>query len=214
MDNIGKITMEQLTIDDFRAMLRKALEQITERADEFSKLDAVLGDGDHGTAIVQAMSVIVDASAKANAFKQMLNDMGMDVMMQISGSTSTLLGGFFIGMSDEVPEGLTELNAAQVEAMFSGGLVGVKKQTKAKRGDKTMMDALEPAVEAMQAQQTNDIKTMLEAGAEAARNGAEETVGMKANFGRARNYGERSVGYADPGASSWSCMFDAFSKAI
>lgn len=195
-------------------MLREALKQITERADEFSKLDAILGDGDHGTAIVQAMSVIVESSAKGTAFKQTLGDMGMDVMMQISGSTSTLLGGFFLGMSDAVSEGLTELNAAEVKAMFAGGLAGVEKQTKAKRGDKTMMDALIPAVEAMQAQQTDDIKTILQAGAEAALKGAEETVGMKANFGRARNYGERSIGHADSGASSWSCMFKAFSKAI
>lgn len=195
-------------------MLRKALEQIVEHADEFSKLDAMLGDGDHGTAIVQAMSVIVESSVKGIAFKQMLGDMGMDVMMQVSGSTSTLLGSFFLGMSDAVPEGVVELNSAEVKAMFAGGLTGVKKQTKAMRGDKTMMDALIPAVEAIQVQQTKNIKTMLEAGAEAARKGAEETIGMKANFGRARNYGERSIGYADSGASSWSCMFDAFAKAM
>lgn len=195
-------------------MLRKALELISERADEFSKLDAVLGDGDHGTAIVQAMSVIVESSAKGTGFKQMLADMGMDVMMQISGSTSTLLGGFFLGMSDAIPGGLTELNAAEVKALFAGGLAGVEKQTKTKRGDKTMMDALIPAVEAMQAQPGGDIKAILEEGEKAALQGAADTVGMKANFGRARNYGERSIGYADSGASSWSCMFDAFSKAL
>lgn len=195
-------------------MLRKALEMISLRADEFSKLDAVLGDGDHGTAIVQAMSVLVESSAKGTEFKQMLGDMGMDVMMQISGSTSTLLGGFFLGMSDAVSGGLTELNVSEVKALFAGGLAGVAKQTKAKRGDKTMMDALIPAVEAMQAQATDDIQTLLDAGAKAALQGAVDTVGMKANFGRARNYGERSIGHADSGASSWSCMFDAFARAV
>ena len=205
--------MEKLTINDFQAMLRKALEKISERADEFSKLDAILGDGDHGTAIVQAMSVIVESSEKGTEFDQMLSDMGMNVMMQISGSTSTLLGGFFLGMSDALPSGLTELDAAQVKALFAGGLAGVQKQTKAKQGDKTMMDALIPAVEAIQATPGNDIKVILQAGAEAALKGAEETVNMKANFGRARNYGERSIGYADSGACSWSCMFDAFAKA-
>ncbi len=206
--------MEKLTIIDFRIMLRKALEQITQRADEFSRLDAILGDGDHGTAIVQAMTVVCESSEKGTAFKPMLADMGMDVMMQISGSTSTLLGGFFLGMSDAVSDGLTELNAAEVKALFAGGLAGVQKQTKAKRGDKTMMDALIPAVEAMQARQSEDIRSLLEAGAEAALRGAEETVVMRANFGRARNYGERSIGHADSGASSWSCMFNAFSKAM
>lgn len=195
-------------------MLRKALELISGRADEFSTLDAVLGDGDHGTAIVQAMSVIVESSTRGTEFKQILGDMGMDVMMQISGSTSTLLGGFFLGMSDAMPEGVTELGAAEVRKLFAGGLAGVEKQTKAKRGDKTMMDALIPAVEAMLAQSGEDIIAIVDAGAKAALQGAADTVAMKANFGRARNYGERSIGHADTGASSWSCMFDAFSKAL
>lgn len=204
--------MDRLTVDDFKKMLRNALVCITERADEFSKLDAVLGDGDHGTAIVQAMSAIVESAEKGTEFKTMLNDMGFNVMLQISGSTSTLLGGLFLGMSDHAAG--TELDAAAVKAMFMGGLEGVKKQTKAQRGDKTMMDALIPAVEAMQATDSADIKVILEAGAEAALAGAEATKAMKANFGRARNYGERSIGYADSGASSWSCMFEAFAKAI
>ena len=93
-------------------------------------------------------------------------------------------------------------------------VLGVRKQTKAKQGDKTMMDALIPAVEAIQACDSADVKAILTAGAEAAVKGAEATKDMKANFGRARNYGERSIGYADSGASSWSCMFDAFAKAL
>ena len=195
-------------------MIQNALKNITERSDEFSKLDAVLGDGDHGTAIVQAMSAIVQSADKGTELKKMLGDMGFDVMLQISGSTSTLLGGFFLGMSDALADGVTELDAEGVKSMFAGGLAGVKKQTKAQRGDKTMMDALIPAVEAIQATNSSDIKMLMAAGAEAALKGAAETVDMKANFGRARNYGERSIGYADSGASSWSCMFDAFAKAL
>ena len=204
--------MDKLTVDDFKEMLRNALACITERADEFSQLDAVLGDGDHGTAIVQAMSALVTTADKGTEFKAMLNDMSFNLMLEISGSTSTLLGGFFLGMSDHA-EG-TELDAAGVKAMFAGGLAGVKKQTKAQLGDKTMMDALIPAVEAMQRVDSDDVKAILEAGAQAALQGAKATIDMKANFGRARNYGERSIGYADSGASSWSCMFDAFAKAL
>ena len=164
--------MDKLTVEDFKKMLRNALTCITERADEFSQLDAVLGDGDHGTAIVQAMSAIVESE-----FKTMLNDMGFNVMLQISGSTSTLLGGFFLGMSD-CAEG-KELDVEAVKRMFAGGLSGVKKQTKAQRGDKTMMDALIPAVEAMQAVETEDVKVVLTMGAQAALKGAEATKDMK-----------------------------------
>ena len=204
--------MSKLTIEDFKRMLRNALKNITERADEFSQLDAVLGDGDHGTAITQAMSVIVQDAEKGTEFKSMLNDMGFNVMLAISGSTSTLLGGFFLGMSDHA-EG-TELDAAAVKKMFAGGLAGVEKQTKAKPGDKTMMDALVPAVEAMQAVEGDDVKALFVAAAEAAVKGAEATKQMQAKFGRARNYGERSIGSADSGATSWACMFQSFAEAL
>ena len=204
--------MTQLTIDNFKTMLTTALANIKAREDEFSKLDAVIGDGDHGQAIVTAMSAIVATAEKGTEFKTMLNDMGFDVMLQVSGSTSTLLGAFFLGMSDHVSG--TQLDAAAVKAMFAGGLTNVQKQTKAQKGDKTMMDALIPAVEAIQNCPSDDIKELINAGAEAALAGAQSTIALKANFGRARNYGERSIGYMDSGAASWSCMFASFSEAI
>ena len=204
--------MDKLTITDFKAMLDVALKNIKAKEEEFSKLDAVIGDGDHGTAIVTALSCIVRSAQQGTEFKSMLNDMGFNVMLEISGSTSTLLGGLFLGMSDQA-EG-TELNAAAVKKMFAGGLAGVEKQTKAKPGDKTMMDALIPAIAAMQAVEGDDIKVMFQAAAEAALKGAEATKQMRANFGRARNYGERSIGYADSGATSWACMFQSFAQVL
>lgn len=204
--------MTQLTIDNFKTMLTTALANIKAREDEFSKLDAVIGDGDHGQAIVTAMSAIVATAEKGTEFKSMLNDMGFDVMLQVSGSTSTLLGAFFLGMSDHVSG--TQLDATAVKAMFAGGLANVQKQTKAQKGDKTIMDALVPAVEAIQNCPSDDIKELMNAGAEAALAGAQSTIELKANFGRARNYGERSIGYMDSGAASWSCMFASFAEAI
>ena len=192
--------MKQLTIEAFKGMLNNALTHIKAREDEFSKLDAVIGDGDHGQAIVTAFSVVVKAGEKGTEFKSMLNDMGFGVMLETSGSTSNAAG--------------TELDAAGVKKMFAGGLANVQKQTQAKKGDKTMMDALIPAIEAIEASTSDDIKEIMTAGAEAAIRGAEETVNMKANFGRARNYGERSIGYADSGATSWSCMFASFAEAL
>lgn len=202
--------MDKLTIADFKAMMNKALENIKAREEEFSKLDAVIGDGDHGTAIVTALSCIVRSAQQGTEFKSMLMDMGMNVMLEVSGSTSTLLGALFLGMSD-CAEG-TELDAEGVKKIFAGGLANVKQQTSAQVGDKTMMDALIPAVEAIQNCPSNDIKEVLQAGAKAALAGAESTIQLKANFGRARNYGERSVGYMDSGAASWSCMFASFAE--
>ena len=204
--------MENLTIQDFKKMLSSALEQIKLREEEFSKLDAVIGDGDHGTAIVQALISVVESAEKGTEFKTMLNDAGFNVMLQTSGSTSTLIGAFFLGMSDAVQG--ESLTASQVKDMFKSGLSNVQKQTKAQVGDKTMMDALIPAVQAMISCDTDDVRQLFQCAAQAALQGAADTVKMKANFGRARNYGERSIGYADSGASSWACMFESFAKAL
>lgn len=206
----------KLTIEHFKAMMNLALANIKAREDEFSKLDAIAGDGDHGTAIVTALTIIAADAQEGTAFPAMLNDMGMGVMMKTSGSTSTLLGALFMGMGEalEPLQVTTELDAEQVKTMFRGGLSGVQEQTKAKPGDKTMMDALVPAVEAIGACASGDVRELLKAGAEAALKGAEATVQMKANFGRARNLGERSVGYPDAGATSWACLFQAFYEGM
>ena len=204
--------MTQLTVEDFKTMLSVALKNIKEREDEFSRLDAVIGDGDHAQAIVTAMTAIVNTAQKGTEFKAMLNDIVFTVMLEVSGSTSTLLGALFLGMSDCASG--TELDAAGVKTMFAGGLANVRRQTKAQKGDKTMMDAFIPAVDAIQSCPSDDIREIMNAGAEAAIAGAESTLEMKANFGRARNYGERSIGHIDSGAASWSCMFASFAEAL
>lgn len=205
-----------LTIENFKGMIDLALNNIKSREEEFSKLDAIAGDGDHGTAVVTAFTIIAADAEEGTTFPAMLNDMGMGVMMKTSGSTSTLLGALFLGMGEALePLNVTgELNAAQVKIMFRGGLEGVKEQTKAKPGDKTMMDVLVPAVEAIESTTSEDVKELLKAGAEAALRGAEATVNMKANFGRARNLGERSVGFADAGATSWACFFESLYRGL
>lgn len=204
--------MTTLNIDDFKAMMRHASARIAEREEEFSRLDAVTGDGDHGTAIAAAMKAAVEALDGGPDFKTLLNDIGFRIMLQTSGSTSTLLGAWFLGLSDAVTG--TEPDAAALKAMFAGGLANVRQQTNAQPGDKTMMDALVPAVEAIRQTASDDIAVLLAAGARAAQQGAEATVSMQARFGRARNYGERSVGAADAGATSWACLFSAWAEAV
>ena len=189
----------KLTIDNFKSMMNLSLANVKAREEEFSKLDAIAGDGDHGTAIVTALTIIAGDAQQGTEFPAMLNDMGMGVMMKTSLEP--------LGVTDE-------LNAAQVKVMFRGGLTGVEEQTKAKLGDKTMMDALVPAVVAIESCDSEDVKELLKAGAEAALKGAEATVNMKANFGRARNLGERSVGFADAGATSWACLFESFYQGL
>ena len=201
-----------LTLEQFKQMLELAFSKIKAREDEYSKLDAIAGDGDHGTAIVSAMTVLVNESKSATDFPTMLEDMGMGVMTQTSGSTSTLLGALFMGMGEGVEGQGVCLDITAIKAMFAAGLAGVQEQTKAKVGDKTMMDALIPAVEAIQNSDSSDVKVILTDAAIAANAGKVATVEMKANFGRARNLGDRSIGYADAGATSWAQLFESFAE--
>ncbi|TWU39714.1 DAK2 domain-containing protein [Novipirellula artificiosorum] len=193
-------------------MTATALVSLKERADEFSGLDAETGDGDHGTAIVSAMTAVDRVAQQGTELKKVLGDMGFAAMTESCGSTSTLIGAFFLGMSDGVKG--ESLNAAETASMFSAGLKKVKEQTKASIGDKTMIDALQPAVDAMPANAENGIPAMLQAAAKAAATGAESTKDMVAKFGRARNLGERVIGHLDAGAVSTACMFDAFARGF
>lgn len=194
-------------------MVAGAYTTIAARAEEFSKLDAALGDGDHGEAIQTAFSVIDKAAKVGGDFKKMLSDMGFAVMLETSGSTSTLLGGFLLGMSDEAPT--TEvIDASIVRKIFRGGLVGVQKNTKAQVGDKTIMDALVPAVEAIEGCKSDDVRELFASAADAAERGALSTRDMKATFGRARNLGDKTIGHIDAGATSWASIFASFHQAL
>jgi dihydroxyacetone kinase-like protein len=102
----------------------------------------------------------------------------------------------------------------EIQAFFSLWYQQFVSFVQGKHADDFNMDALIPAVEAIEACASDDVAEILAAGAEAAVAGAEATVEMKANFGRARNYGERSIGSMDSGAASLSCMFKAFADAI
>jgi dihydroxyacetone kinase-like protein len=200
--------MSRLDCERLRAMTAAALAAVTERSAELSALDAATGDGDHGTAIVTALTAVDRVAQTGSDLKKTLNDMGFAAMCEACGSTSTLIGALFMGMSDGVDA--DELDAEGTAAMFAAGLANVQKQTKAGVGDKTMMDALIPAVGAMQERTADGIPAMLDAAAHAAAEGAESTKNMVARFGRARNLGDRVIGHADAGATSMACIFAAF----
>ena len=203
---------EMFTIETLKPMVTAAFAAVTEHSDALSALDAATGDGDHGTAICQAMKAIDKTAQEATELKKGLNDMGFAAMMEACGSTSTLIGALFLGMSDGVDS--EELDAAGVAAMFAGGLANVRQQTKADIGDKTMMDALIPAVNALEEKAPEGLKAMFDAAADAAADGTEKTIDMVAKFGRARNLGERVIGHIDAGATSMSYLFKAFASVL
>ena len=198
-----------MTLDQFKQVWARAAEKIAARERGDSALDAAAGgDGDHGEAIVAATKAL--AAAQGDDFKSLLEDMTGHLESDVSGSTSSLYGTLFEGMADAVDAGVTELDAPGIAELFAAGLEELGFATKAKVGDKTFMDALIPAIEALKAHSAEGEAAMFAAAAAAAKAGSEATAQMQAKFGRAKNLGERSIGPIDAGSASnadiWSCF--------
>ena len=195
-----------MTLEQFRQVWTKAAAKTAAREKDYSALDAAAG-GD-GEAIVAATKAL--AAAEGNDFKSLLESMVAHLESDVSGSTSSLYGTLFEGMADAVDAGKTELSAPELADLFAAGLEELGFATKAKVGDKTFMDALIPAVEALKAHAAEGEAAMFAAAAAAAKAGSEATAQMQAKFGRAKNLGARSIGPIDAGSASnadiWLCF--------
>jgi dihydroxyacetone kinase-like protein len=208
---------DTIGIEDIDRMIRSAADKIRVNRDDLSKLDSAIGDGDHGTTIARAMTIaekVLEDSDKKE-LTGLLKDVGWGVMGVDGGATGPLLGSFLMGLSDGVGE-QNVVDGPTLAAMFETGLAGVRQQSKAQIGDKTMMDALLPAVDAIRqaVDAGRSIKEALQKAAEAADNGAVSTKEFKARFGRAKNLGDRAIGFQDPGATSIALIFQGFYEGL
>lgn len=206
----------ELTKALFAKMLSAALAKIEINFDYLNQLDSATGDGDHGTAILSTMKAAVEASKQEESFSQTLSNIGWGIMSATGGSTSSLNGSFYLGMSEAVSS--ESLDSAAVSKMFSSGLTNVQGMTQAKKGDKTLMDAMIPAVESMKLTLINQpdvsLDELFQNAATAAEKGAADTENMVAKMGRAKNLGERSKGHRDAGATSFALILSAFAETL
>ena len=208
---------DTIGIENIGRMIRSAADKIRANRDELSKLDSAIGDGDHGMTITRAMGIaekVIEESEKQE-LKGLLKDVGWGVMGVDGGATGPLLGSFIMGLGNGIGE-QDAIDCLTLAAMFEAGLAGVRRQSKAQIGDKTMMDALLPAVEAVRqaADGAKSIKEALREAAEAAEKGAVSTKEFQARFGRAKNLGDRTIGHQDPGATSMALIFQGFFEAL
>lgn len=198
------------------AMLKTAGVRIHENVGLLTKLDSVTGDGDHGTAMqrsIEAVEKALQEHAEAGP-KEAVSKAGWAVMSAAGGSTGPLLGSFLMGLAGAVP-GDDALDSPALSAMIRAGISQMHKHSKAQVGDKTMMDALLPAADALEANEVTAAPgELLKLAAEAAAKGAEATKDMTAKFGRARNLGDRVLGHADPGATSMALILAGFADAV
>jgi dihydroxyacetone kinase-like protein len=194
--------------------LRDAAAVIAGHRAELIELDRAIGDGDHGENLNRGFQAVVAAldSAVPETPGAVLKLAATTLISKVGGAAGPLYGTAFLRAATVVANE-PELGPAEVTAALRAGLEGVQARGKAVEGDKTMVDALLPAVAAAEKASGADVAAVLTAAAEAAATGAESTVDLVARKGRASYLGERSAGHLDPGARSTALLLDAFAKA-
>jgi dihydroxyacetone kinase-like protein len=206
-----------VTHDDVVEWMARFAAEMAENRAYLSRLDGDIGDGDHGTNMDRGMKKVVERleGADSDDIGATLKAVGMALVSSVGGAAGPLYGTFFMQMG-QATAGRSELDLATVAEALDAGVKGVQKRGKAEPGDKTMVDALLPAVDALQeaSQEGGDVADALKRAAEAAREGMEATVPMVARKGRASYLGERSAGHQDPGATSTHLLLKTAAEAV
>ena len=206
------MTITHAAVEDW--MKRFAAEMAENRA-YLTKLDGAIGDGDHGTNMDRGMKKALERleATDGDDIGASLKAVGMALVSSVGGAAGPLYGTLFMQMG-QAAAGKSELDLAGFTEALDAGVQGVIKRGKAEPGDKTMLDALGPALDALREADGDDIAGALERAAEAAREGMEATVPLVARKGRASYLGERSAGHQDPGATSSHLLLKTAAEAV
>ncbi|MDR1710445.1 MAG: DAK2 domain-containing protein [Propionibacteriaceae bacterium] len=197
------------------AMLREVAGIWLDNVGSFNEIDSRFGDGDHGVTIGKIAGRVNDAldGWDDQSLKDFFHALSSSIMAVGGGSAGPLYGMVFEGFSEGIDPSASSIDAAGLKAMFTACRDAMGLLTKAKVGDKTMMDALLPAIAAAE-ECGGDVPEILAAAAAAAAEGAQATTQMVSKFGRARSYGEQTLGTPDAGALSTALLFQGFSQAV
>ncbi len=206
-----------ITVAQIVRWLQKMATLMEENKDFLTQLDADIGDGDHGINMARGFKK-VSSGLNASQDKDIggiIQETGMTLVSSVGGASGPLYGTFFIRAA-AVAAGKKHLNLEELMSFFKAGVSGVMDRGRAKRGDKTMVDALAPAVDALQmaVQKNQEIKEALAEAVIAAEEGMKGTIPMIAQKGRASYLGERSVGHQDPGATSSYLLIKALHDSV
>jgi dihydroxyacetone kinase-like protein len=208
--------MAEVTVAALDEWVRAFAALVADNRDYLTELDAAVGDADHGSNMDRGMKAVVaalDAAPQATA-GALLSKVGMTLVSTVGGASGPLFGTLFMRMGSSL--GAADVvSAVDVATALRAGLDGVVARGKAEAGDKTMVDALAPAVEALEAAvgDQEPLATALAAAHDAAVVGRDGTTPMVARKGRASYLGERSAGHQDPGATTVALLLQAATRA-
>lgn len=201
--------MEQMTVSMLRDMMSYVADTVISKKDELCKIDAAIGDGDHGIGMEHGFKKVKEvlAAKEYATANELFQAIGMGMVGAMGGASGIIFGTVFLGAAKGVPAAET-LDTATFSKMMDAALDAVKQRGKAEPGDKTMIDAFQPACEAMRSGET-DFAAFFTAAAAAAEQGVEATKGYVAKFGRAKSLMDRAVGHQDAGATTIWVIFSA-----
>src|SRR5215212_9491315 len=203
MRHAGAAHRMSITGATVRDWLHAFADGVTERRAELTKLDTAIGDGDHGTNMDRGMRKAVEKldGQEGDDIGALLKTVGMALVSTVGGAAGPLYGTLFLQLGTKAA-GKEELDLAGWTEALDAAVSGVRARGKAEPGDKTMVDALLPALEALRAAEGEELGEALRRSAAAAEEGMRATIPMEARKGRASYLGPRSVGHQDPGATS------------
>lgn len=189
---------------------------IADQTDYLTQLDSAIGDADHGVNMNRGFAAVTEAlrDYEAATVGDLLIRVGSTLVSRVGGASGPLYGTAFRAMGKELT--LPAVSGAQLAAALRAGLEALQRLGAAVPGDKTIVDAYVPAIEALQSalDAGSDLAAATAAAADAAQEGMKSTVPMQARKGRASYLGPRSVGHQDPGATSTWLIFRCLGEAV
>ena len=190
---------------------------VTEKRDWLIELDSAIGDADHGANMARGMNAVSEklAAGAPATVDELLKTVGMTLVSSVGGASGPLYGTFFLRMG-MAAGAVSDLDGPALAAALRAGLDGIVARGKAEAGDKTMFDAMAPAVDALDAALAGgaSVTDAVRTAADAAADGRDATLPLVARKGRASYLGERSAGHLDPGAASTAILFDTLAAAV
>lgn len=208
--------LDELDAEDVRNMLLYVADQIIKNKEYLTEIDSAIGDGDHGLGMAggmrKAAQVLKKRSGEQNVFK-LFEEAGNAMLMSMGGASGVIFGSLYLaGAKDQ--KGAPVLKASDIIAMEKKSLLAIQERGKAQLGDKTMVDALVPAIEAMEKTGGHTLLETLAAAEKGAELGVENTKKYVAKFGRAKSLLERAIGHQDAGATSVYLIFRSMREYV
>ncbi len=196
-------------------MIQAMADAMEENRKQLTKLDSKIGDGDHGNNMHRGFQAALEKLEEADPGSpaDVLKAVSMALISKVGGAAGPLYGTAFLRASTSL-SGKYEVTPDDAAEALEAALGGIKQRGKAELEDKTIVDALHPAVEAAKDAADGDVAGLLRAAADAAQKGAEATIPLVARKGRASYLGERSAGHQDPGATSTYLLLDAAARSL